>query len=159
MRKWQPTLGFLLGKPHWLRTLVGYSSWGHRVRHDLVTEQIIQQRPSTLQESASHLTSIPPPHLAAEKEQEKQLALNDTPCPALNFAYIYFICIKTPWNHCCSYSHLTDEEVEAQKGKSGRAKIWTQVVWLQTLGDAIRRWYCICKHLYLVQNKEPPVAH
>ena len=81
------------------------------------------------------------------------------PCPALNFAYIYFIRTTTPWNHWCSYSHLTDEEAEAQKVQSGRAKIWTQVLWLQALGDAIGRRYYICKHLYLVQNKEPPVAH
>ena len=29
-RKWQPTLVFLPGKPHWQRCLVGYSPWGHK---------------------------------------------------------------------------------------------------------------------------------
>ena len=34
-RKWQPTPVFLPGKFHGQRSLVGYSSWGHkRVRHD-----------------------------------------------------------------------------------------------------------------------------
>ena len=33
-RKWQPTPEFLPGKSHGLRSLVGYSSWGHRVGHD-----------------------------------------------------------------------------------------------------------------------------
>jgi len=37
-RKWQPTPVFLLGKPHGQRSLAGYSSWGHRVRHDSVTK-------------------------------------------------------------------------------------------------------------------------
>ena len=30
---------FLPGKSHGQRNLVGYSPWGRRVRHDLVTEQ------------------------------------------------------------------------------------------------------------------------
>ena len=38
-RKWQPTLVFLPGKPHWQRSLVGYSPRGHRVRNNLVTKQ------------------------------------------------------------------------------------------------------------------------
>ena len=29
-RKWQPTLGFLLGKFYGLRTLAGYSPWVHK---------------------------------------------------------------------------------------------------------------------------------
>ena len=34
-RKWQPTPGFLLGKSHWQRSLVGYSPWDReRVRHN-----------------------------------------------------------------------------------------------------------------------------
>ena len=36
---WQPTPVFLLGKSHGQRSLVGYSPWGCRVRHDLVTKQ------------------------------------------------------------------------------------------------------------------------
>ena len=32
--KWQPTPVFLPGKSHGLRSLVGYSTWGHRVGHD-----------------------------------------------------------------------------------------------------------------------------
>ena len=31
---WQPTPVFLPGKPHGQRSLVGYSPWSHRVRHD-----------------------------------------------------------------------------------------------------------------------------
>ena len=38
-RKWQPTPVFLPGKFHGLRSLVGYSSWDHRVRHDWATKQ------------------------------------------------------------------------------------------------------------------------
>ena len=38
-RKWQPTPVVLPGKSHGQRSLVGYSSWGLRVRHDLVTKQ------------------------------------------------------------------------------------------------------------------------
>ena len=33
-RKWKPTLVFLPGKSHGQRSLVGYSPWGHRIRHD-----------------------------------------------------------------------------------------------------------------------------
>ena len=33
-RKWQPTPVFLPGESHGQRNLVGYSPWGHRVRHD-----------------------------------------------------------------------------------------------------------------------------
>ena len=34
-RKWQPTPKFLPGEFHGWRSLVGYSSWGHReVRHN-----------------------------------------------------------------------------------------------------------------------------
>ena len=29
-RKWQPSPVFLLGKSHGQRSLVGYSSWGHK---------------------------------------------------------------------------------------------------------------------------------
>ena len=29
-RAWQPTLVFLLGESHGLRSLVGYSPWGHK---------------------------------------------------------------------------------------------------------------------------------
>ena len=32
-----------LENPHGQRSLVGYSSWGHRVRQDLVTKQQQQQ--------------------------------------------------------------------------------------------------------------------
>ena len=35
-RKWQPTPIFLPGKSHGQRSLMGYSSWDRRVRHDLV---------------------------------------------------------------------------------------------------------------------------
>ena len=38
-RKWQPPPVFLPGKTHEERSLVGYSSWGHkRVGHDLATK-------------------------------------------------------------------------------------------------------------------------
>ena len=37
-RKWQPTLVFLPGKPCGWRSLVGYSPWSQRVRHNWVTE-------------------------------------------------------------------------------------------------------------------------
>ena len=33
-REWQPTPVFLLGESHGQRSLVGYSPWGHKVRHD-----------------------------------------------------------------------------------------------------------------------------
>ena len=36
-RKWQPTPVLLPGKSHGWRSLVGYSQWGHRVRHNWVT--------------------------------------------------------------------------------------------------------------------------
>ena len=36
-RKWQPTPVLLPGKFHGQRSLVGYSSWGHRVGHDWAT--------------------------------------------------------------------------------------------------------------------------
>ena len=42
--KWQPMTVFLPGKSHGQRSLVGYSPWGHRVRHDLATEQQQQFR-------------------------------------------------------------------------------------------------------------------
>ena len=39
-RKWQPTPVFLPGKSHELRSLVGYSPWGHkRVGYDFMTKQ------------------------------------------------------------------------------------------------------------------------
>jgi len=38
-RKWQTTPLFLPGESHEQRSLVGYSPWGHRVRHDLATKQ------------------------------------------------------------------------------------------------------------------------
>ena len=37
-RKWQPTPVLLSGESPGQRSLVGYSPWGHRVRHGLVTE-------------------------------------------------------------------------------------------------------------------------
>ena len=37
-RAWQPTLVFLPGESHGQRSLMGYSPWGHRVRHDLVAK-------------------------------------------------------------------------------------------------------------------------
>ena len=41
-RKWQPTPVFLPGKSHGQRSLVGYSSWGHkRVRRDLATKHFV----------------------------------------------------------------------------------------------------------------------
>ena len=36
-KEWQPTPVFLPGKSHTRRSLVGYSPWGHRVRHNWVT--------------------------------------------------------------------------------------------------------------------------
>ena len=33
-RKWQPTPVFLPEKSHGQRSPVGYSPWGHKVRHD-----------------------------------------------------------------------------------------------------------------------------
>ena len=38
-RKWQPTPVHLPGKSHGHRRLVGYSSWRHRVRHDLANKR------------------------------------------------------------------------------------------------------------------------
>ena len=39
-RKWQPTPGFLPGKAHGQRSLVGYGPWCcKRIGHDLVTKQ------------------------------------------------------------------------------------------------------------------------
>ena len=38
-REWQPTLVFLPEKSHGQRSLVGYSPWGHRVRHDWATNR------------------------------------------------------------------------------------------------------------------------
>ena len=40
-RKWQPTPVFLPGESHGGRSLVGYSPWGHRVRHNRVTEHAV----------------------------------------------------------------------------------------------------------------------
>ena len=37
-RKWQPTPVLLPGESLGQRGLVGYSPWGHRVGHDLVTK-------------------------------------------------------------------------------------------------------------------------
>ena len=37
-RKWQSTPVFLPGKSHGQRSLVGYSPWGCKVRHDLATK-------------------------------------------------------------------------------------------------------------------------
>ena len=39
IRKWQPTPVFLPGKSHGHRSLAGYSPWGRRVGHALVTER------------------------------------------------------------------------------------------------------------------------
>ena len=36
-RAWKPTPVFLPGESHGQRSLVGYSSWGHKVRHDWKT--------------------------------------------------------------------------------------------------------------------------
>ena len=36
-RKWQPTPALLPGKLHGQRSLIGYSPWGRRVRHDWAT--------------------------------------------------------------------------------------------------------------------------
>ena len=44
-RKWQPSPGFLPGKPHRQRSLGGYSPWGCK-KHDLVTKQQKQQSKS-----------------------------------------------------------------------------------------------------------------
>ena len=38
-RKGRPTPGFLPGKSHGQRSLVGYSPWSHKIRHNLATEQ------------------------------------------------------------------------------------------------------------------------
>ena len=43
-RKWQPTPVFLLGKSHGHRNLLGYSPWGHRVRHDCATQHTHTQK-------------------------------------------------------------------------------------------------------------------
>ena len=40
-RKWQPTPVFLPGESCGQRSLVGYSSWGHKVWHDWVTEHTL----------------------------------------------------------------------------------------------------------------------
>ena len=37
LREWQPTPVFFPGKPHEQRRLAGYSPWGHRFRHNQVT--------------------------------------------------------------------------------------------------------------------------
>ena len=41
-REWQPTPVFLPGKSHGQRSLVGYSPWCHRVRHNWATEHIMR---------------------------------------------------------------------------------------------------------------------
>ena len=42
-RNWHPTAVFLPGKFHRRRSLVGCSPWGHRVGHDRVSEQDINE--------------------------------------------------------------------------------------------------------------------
>ena len=39
-RKWRPTPVFMPGESHGLRSLAGYSPWGHRVGHDWATKPI-----------------------------------------------------------------------------------------------------------------------
>ena len=45
-RKRQPPPGFLPGKPHGQRSLVGHSPWSSRVGHDLVTEHACTWHPA-----------------------------------------------------------------------------------------------------------------
>ena len=53
-KKWQSTLGFLPGKSHKQRSLVGYSPWGHeRVGHNWLTKQ----QASTIIVSQSNFTT------------------------------------------------------------------------------------------------------
>ena len=58
-RKWQPTPVFLSRKSHGQRSLAGYSTWGHRVRHDLAMGWQ-QQQPLS---SSSGLARTPGWHL------------------------------------------------------------------------------------------------
>lgn len=50
------------------------------------------------------------------------------------------------------------KKLSHRKGVRGRTKIWPQIVWFQTLGDAVSRQYCTCECLYIVQHKDTPVA-
>ena len=47
-RKWQPTPVFLPGKCHGERSLVDYSPWGHRVRHDWARTHLYALYPHTV---------------------------------------------------------------------------------------------------------------
>ena len=55
-RKWQPAPVFLPRKSHGQRNLLGYSTWGPKVRHDLATEHSSQKKFSSM--CGSHYISI-----------------------------------------------------------------------------------------------------
>ena len=58
-RKWQPTPVLLLGKSLGQRSLVGYSSRGSRVGHDLVTKppQIRQKKDKAVRQN-QHMYNV-----------------------------------------------------------------------------------------------------
>ena len=47
-RKWQPTPVYLPGESHGQRRFVGYSPWGHRVRHDIANNTHATYMPTFL---------------------------------------------------------------------------------------------------------------
>ena len=62
-KKQQPTSVFLLGKSHGQRSLVGYSPWGHRVRHNWAHTHTLPssvQRPEMLPGNRCHTEQSPP---------------------------------------------------------------------------------------------------
>ena len=72
-RKRQPTAVFLPGESHGQRRLVGYSLWGHRVRHNLLTEKQQQKRDPRV---------LPQPFcLPYEDRVRRQLSMNQEAGP------------------------------------------------------------------------------
>ena len=76
-KKWQPTPGFLPGKSHGQRSLVGYSLWGRkRVGHDSPTKQQVSFY-STLRGKAK----LPQPSLSWEKNSSRGIFI---------FTYVFY---------------------------------------------------------------------
>ena len=66
-RKWQPTLAFLPGESHGQRSLVGYSPWSHRIKHDWACTHTYIERCELLQQINPEISKALVSHLCRPK--------------------------------------------------------------------------------------------
>ena len=100
-REWQPTPGFLPGEFHRQRKLLGYSPWGGRVGHNVVTEQ--QQLWVIIQDYTIHFVAQIVPALSIGSSCSLPLCPLNIPSCFASWIFLLSLALYDAWCSFCIF--------------------------------------------------------